>query len=306
MKICIVGCGAIGSLFAAHLARLDGVDVYAYDVSLSHVEAIQKNGLRISGAANFTSPVKAATKASEIPVCDYGIVATKSTHTRVAVEQTAGVFNDRSVVCSVQNGVGNEEIIAEHVRFVMRGTTFPAGHIIEPGHVGFDIQGDTWVGPFEPSGTPFERVRELADLITRAGMNVVALEDARGAQWTKLIFNASTNPVGALTLLHHGAATRYQPTGELFNNLIAEGEAVAKALGVKLHGNPRDMVLKGANAPGKHNASMLQDVLVKRLTEVDFMNGAIVRWGEKTGVPTPLNKTMWALIKGLEHSWTNP
>lgn len=306
MKICVVGCGAIGSLFAAHLARLDSVDVYAYDVSRSHIEAIQRTGLRISGAADFTSPVKATTKASEIPVCDYGIVATKSTHTRAAIEQTAGIFNGRSVVCSVQNGVGNEEIIAEHVRFVVRGTTFPAGHLIEPGHVGFDIQGDTWIGPFEPTGTSFERVRELAELITHAGMNVIALEDARGAQWTKLIFNASTNPVGALTLLHHGAATRYEPTGQLFNDLIAEGEAVAKALGVQLHGNPRDMVQKGANAPGKHNASMLQDILVKRLTEVDFINGAIVGWGEKTGVPTPLNKAMWALIKGLEHSWTNP
>lgn len=306
MKICIVGCGAIGSLFAAHLALLDGVDVYAYDTNRSHIEAIQKSGLRISGAADFTSPVKAETKASAIPDCDYGIVATKSTHTRAAIEQTAGIFDDRSVVCSVQNGVGNEEIIAEHVRFVMRGTTFPAGHLIEPGHVGFDIQGDTWIGPFEPCGTPFDRVRELAELITRAGMNVIALEDARGAQWTKLIFNASTNPVGALTLLHHAAATRYEATGQLFNDLIAEGEAVAKALGVQLHGNPRDMVQKGANAPGKHNASMLQDVLIKRLTEVDFMNGAIVHWGEKTGVPTPLNKAMWALIKGLEHSWTNP
>lgn len=306
MKICVVGCGAIGSLFAGHLARLGGVDVYAYDVNRSHIEAIQKSGLRISGAADFRSPVNATTKASEIPICDYGIVATKSTHTRAAIEQTAGIFNDRSVVCSVQNGVGNEEIIAEHVRFVVRGTTFPAGHLIEPGHVGFDIQGDTWIGPFEPTGTSFERVRELAELITHAGMNVIALEDARGAQWTKLIFNASTNPVGALTLLHHGAATRYEPTGQLFNDLIAEGEAVAKALGVQLHGNPRDMVQKGANAPGKHNASMLQDILVKRLTEVDFMNGAIVGWGEKTGVPTPLNKAMWALIKGLEHSWTNP
>ena len=306
MKICVVGCGAIGSLFAAHLARLDGLEVYAYDVNKAHIDAIRKNGLRISGAAAFTAPVKASTNPAEIPTCDYGIVATKSTHTRAAIEQTASIFNENSAVCSVQNGVGNEEIIAEHVRFVMLGTTFPAGHLIEPGHVGFDIQGDTWIGPFEPTSTPFTRVRELAELITRAGMNVIALEDARGAQWTKLIFNASTNPVGALTLLHHGAATRFALTGQLFNDLISEGEAVAKALGVQLHGNPRDMVQKGANAPGKHNASMLQDVLARRITEVDFMNGAIVRWGEKTGVPTPLNKAMWALIKGLEQSWTNP
>jgi 2-dehydropantoate 2-reductase len=137
-------------------------------------------------------------------------------------------------------------------------------------------------------------------------MNTIALEDARGAQWTKLIFNASTNPVGAVTQLHHGAATRFAPTGQLFNDLIAEGEAVAKALGIVLHGDPRVLVQKGANAPGKHRASMFQDVVARRQTEVDFMNGAIVNWGEDAGVPTPLNKAMWELIKGLEHSWKDP
>jgi 2-dehydropantoate 2-reductase len=206
----------------------------------------------------------------------------------------------------VQNGVGNEEIIAEHVKFVIRGTTFPAGHPISPGHIGFDIKGDTWIGPFEPTNTAMSKVEELAGLITRSGMNVIPLADARGAQWTKLIFNAATNPVGALTLLHHGAATRFGPTGQLFNDLIAEGEAVARALGIELHGDPRALVQKGANAPGKHRASMLQDVLAKRQTEVDFMNGAIVKWGEKTGITTPLNKAVWELIKGLEHGWSDP
>ena len=206
----------------------------------------------------------------------------------------------------VQNGVGNEELIAERVKYVIRGTTFPAGHSIAPGHIGYDIQGDTWIGPFEPTGTPMARVEELAGLLTRGGMNTIPLKDARGAQWTKLIFNASTNPVGALTLLHHGAATRFPPTGQLFNDLIAEGEAVARKLGIELHGDPRQLVQKGANAPGKHHASMLQDVLAKRQTEVDFMNGAISHWGDKIGVPTPLNKTLWALIKGLEHSWPDP
>lgn len=306
MKICVVGCGAVGSIFAAHLARKGEAELYAYDVAKEHVEAIQKRGLRLSGAADFIARVKATTNAREIPVCDFGIVATKSNHTRSAIAETAHLFPETSAVCSVQNGVGNEEILAEHVRYVIRGTTFPAGHVIEPGHIGYDIQGDTWIGPFEPSATPMDRVRTLADLLNRAGLRVIPLEDARGAQWTKLIFNASTNPVGALTLLHHGAATRLPATGQLFDDLISEGMAVAKAMGIELHGNPRDLVQKGATAPGKHKASMLQDVLARRQTEVDFMNGAIVEWGEKLGVPTPLNKTMWALIKGLEHSWTNP
>ncbi len=306
LKICIVGCGAVGSLFAAHLAQTSEAEIWVYDVWKDHVEAIRKNGLRISGAADFTAKLNATSDPNELPRCDYGIVATKAIHTRGAIAQVARAFDENSAVCSVQNGVGNEEIIAEHVRYVIRGTTFPAGHPIAPGHIGFDIKGDTWIGPFEPTNTPMSKIEELAGLITRSGMNVIPLKDARGAQWTKLIFNAATNPVGALTLLHHGAATRFGPTGQLFNDLIVEGEAVARALHIELRGDPRALVQKGANAPGKHRASMLQDVLAKRPTEVDFMNGAIVKWGENQGIPTPLNKAVWELIKGLELAWTDP
>ena len=306
MKICVIGCGAVGSLFAAHLAQAGEAEVWAYDVWKEHTDAIREHGLRLSGAADFTVHLNATSDPSELSRCDYGIVATKAIHTRVAISQVADIFDDKSAVCSVQNGVGNEEIIAERVQFVIRGTTFPAGHPIAPGHVGYDIQGDTWVGPFEPTNTSMEKVDELAGLLTRSGMNTIPLKDARGAQWTKLIFNAATNPVGALTLLHHGAASRFEATGRLFEDLIAEGEAVAKKLGIELHGDPRQLVQKGANAPGKHRASMLQDVLAKRQTEVDFMNGAIVQWGDKSGVPTPLNRAVWELIKGLEHSWKDP
>ena len=303
MKICIVGCGAVGSLFAAHLAHKGEAEVFAYDVSEAHVRAMQRNGLWISGEAEFTAKLTATNDVKELPRCDFGIVATKATHTRVAMEQAKILFDDASAVCSVQNGVGNEEIIAEQVRWVIRGTTFPAGHIVSPGHVHYDIKGDTWIGPFEPSGTPLEEVAQLAGLLTRAGMNTIALEDARGAQWTKLIFNAGTNPVGALTGLHHGAATFFTPTGELFERLIDEGLAVAKAMGIELHNDPKALVLKAANAPGKHKASMLQDVLTRRPTEVDFMNGAIVKHGKELGIPTPLNQAMVSLIKGLEQSW---
>jgi 2-dehydropantoate 2-reductase len=306
MKICVIGCGAVGSLFAAHLAKAGEAEVWAYDVWKEHVEAIHKNGLRISGAEELTARLNATSDSQQLPHCDYGIVATKAIHTEMAIAQVAHAFDEKSAVCSVQNGVGNEELIAKHVKYVIRGTTFPAGHPIGPGHIGYDIKGDTWIGPFEPTNTPMLRVEELAGLLNRAGMHTIPLKDARGAQWTKLIFNASTNPVGALTLLHHRAATGFGPTGQLFNDLIAEGEAVARKLGIALHGDPRQLVQKGANAPGKHRASMLQDVLAKRQTEVDYMNGAISEWGDSVGVPTPLNKALWALIKGLEHSWQDP
>jgi len=306
MKICIVGCGALGSVIASHLARLGDIEVYAYDVSREHVAAIREHGLRVSGAADFTVRLAATWEAKEIPACDFGIFATKSVHTKAAVEQTARIFRERGSVCSVQNGIGNEEIIAERVRSVIRGATTIAAHMIAPGHARFEFSSDWWIGPFEPSGTPFARVLQLAELLKRAGLRVVALEDARGAQWTKLIFNSAVNPVGALTRLHHGAAARFDPTSALYEALLKEGEAVAKALGITLHGDPREMVDEGARAAEKRNASMLQDVLARRQTEVDFINGAIAHCGERLGVPVPLNRVVWRLVKGLEHSWSDP
>lgn len=306
MRICIIGCGGIGSIFAACLARVDTLEVFAYDVWDEHVRAINEKGLRVIGEANFTVEIEATNDPNKIPRCDYGIVAVRGMDTRNAIAGAAHLFDENSAVCSIQNGVGNEEILAEHVPHVIRGTTFSAGHIVEPGHVIYEISGDTWVGPFEPTHPPMKKVEELAAVLTRAGMETIAVQDARGVQWTKLIFTSSTFPVEALTLLHHRAATSFPPTGELLNSLIEEAGAVARALGIELHHDPKDAVRARAQAPGRHQPGMMQDVLAGRATEIDFMNGAIVRWGEQAGVPTPLNRTLWALIKGLEHSRTHP
>jgi 2-dehydropantoate 2-reductase len=306
MKICIIGCGALGSVFAAHLARLEDVETYAYENNPSIVRAIEDRGLRVSGAAEFTIKLRVTSDPCEIPLCDYGIFATKSLHTRTAIEQTARIFGNTGAVCSIQNGLGNEEIISGHVRYVIRGATTMAAHLIAPGHAGFEFYSDLWIGPFEPSATPYARVQELAGILNRSGLRVVPLQDARGAQWTKLIFNAAVNPVGALTQLHLGAASHFPPTAALYEAILQEGESVAKALGITLHGDAREMIAEGARAAGKRNVSMLLDILAKRPTEVDFVNGAIADWGEKLGVPVPLNRALWQLLKGLEHSWTDP
>lgn len=306
VKICIVGCGALGGVISGHLARLDDVEVHAYDISEEHTRAIREHGLRISGAAEFTVELHATSRPGEIPACDFGIVATKSLHTRAAIEQTAHIFSGSTPVCSVQNGLGNEEIIADHVRYVIRGATTMAAHMRGAGHARFEFYSNLWIGPFEPSGTPYGRVEELAALLNRSGLQVIPLPDARGAQWAKLIFNSAVNPVGALTRLHHGAAERFPPTSALYEGLLREGEAVARALGITLHGDMRAMIVEGANAPGKRNVSMLLDAMAERLTEVDFINGAIADCGEKLGVPVPLNRALWRLVKGLEHSWSDP
>lgn len=305
MRVCVVGCGAIGSLFAAHLGRLDGVEVWAYDLSEAHVAAINEGGLRISGQSEIVATVHARSDASEIPECEFGIVATKSMHTRSAVTATASVLSD-AAVCSVQNGLGNEEIIAETCPRVIRGTTFPAGHIVEPGHVNKDTGGKTWLGPFEPKPASMEEVRTLADQLTRGGMDALAMEDARGAQWTKLIFNAATNPIGALTGLPHGVACDQPEVRKMITALVDEGKAVAEALGVELDSDPDELVDHGREVAYHHKASMLQDVLARRPTEVDSLNGGVVRCGRETGIPTPMNEAVRALIQGLERSWSQP
>lgn len=303
MKVCIVGCGAIGSLFAAHLARLQDVEVWAYEVNEAHVNAINAGGLRLSGVTELRSFPKASADPAKIPPCEFGIVATKSQHTRAAIEATAAVFRD-AAVCSVQNGVGNEETIAQFVPRVMRGTTFPAGRIIEPGHVQQDTGGKTWIGPFEPKPATMSEVQALAAKLTASGMETLAMQDARGAQWTKLIFNAATNPIGALTGLPHGVACDQPQLRKLISGLAAEGVAVAKALGITPDSDPEKLIDHAREVAYHHKASMLQDVLAKRRTEIAALNGGIVRFGEETGVPTPLNRAIQALVEGLEHSWT--
>ena len=305
MRVCVVGIGAVGSLFAGHLAQVDGVEVWGYDVSPRHVEAINRNGLRLVGEADLTGPVRATSDPGDLPACEFGIVATKSMFTRAAISQAAHAFAD-GAVASVQNGVGNEEVIAEHVERVIRGTTFPAGRVLEPGVVQMDTRGDTWLGPFEPRPARMDEVETLAEALTKGGMNTKALQDARGAQWTKLIFNAATNPIGALTRLTHGRVCELPETRKLVSALVAEGVAVAGALGITLDSDPDALVDHAAKVAYEHRASMLQDVLAERATEIDALNGGIVRFGAGQGVPTPLNAAVAALIKGLEHSWTQP
>jgi 2-dehydropantoate 2-reductase len=304
VRVCVVGCGAVGSIFAANLAQLDDLEVWAYDLAREHVEAINANGLRLSGAGEVVGSVRATTDAGELPACDFGIVATKAMHTEPAIAATAQAFAE-GAVCSVQNGIGNEEALAAHVARVIRGTTFPAGRIVEPGHVHWDVKGDTTIGPFEPSPAPLAQVERLAEACTRAGLPTEAVADARGPQWRKLIFNAATNPVGALTGLTHGRVCEDPALRRLVSELVDEGKAVADAQGIELDADPEELIDHAAKpeVAYDHKASMLQDVEARRETEIDFLNGGIVRFGREHGVPAPLNEAILALVKGLERSW---
>ena len=304
MRVCVVGCGAVGSLFAANLAQLDDVEVWAYDLDRAHVDAINADGLRLVGAGEVVGRVRATTDARELPACDFGIVATKAMHTDSAISATADAFAG-GAVASVQNGIGNEEVLARHVARVIRGTTFPAGKILEPGVVQWDVKGDTVFGPFEPAPAAPAEIERLADACTRAGMPTEAVPDARPAQWRKVVFNAATNPIGALTGLTHGRVCERPDLRALVTALVDEGKAVAAAQGVTLDADPEELIDHAArkDVAYDHKASMLQDVEARRATEIDYLNGGIARFGRELGVPTPLNDAVTQLVKALEDSW---
>ena len=277
-----MGCGAVGSLFAANLSLLDDVEVWAFDLNELHMAAVNRDGLRLSGAGDVKGHPRATSDPAAIPPCDFGIVATKAMHTEAAIAATAHAFAD-GLVATVQNGLGNEETIAGHVERVIRGTTFPAGKLLEPGHVQWDVKGDTTFGPYDER-TALADVERLADACTRAGMPADAVDDARGPQWRKVIFNASTNPIGALTGLTHGRVCERPDLRALVSGLVDEGKAVAAAQGIELDADPEQLIDHAAqkHVAYDHKASMLQDVEARRQTEISISTAVSSGSGRST------------------------
>jgi 2-dehydropantoate 2-reductase len=266
---------------------------------------LNRNGLRVSGKHNFSITLKAVTRVGDLPNFDLGIVATKATQVEAAIAE-AGPRFDEGAVISAQNGLGSEEIIAAHTRGqVIRGTTFMSGTRHSDTHVQYELDTATWLGPFEPRATPMALVKEAADLIVASGLKAEPLQDARPAQWSKLIFNASVNGVSALTGLphspHFAAESEFADLGHLLHALIEEGKRVAQAAGITLHDDPWAMNKIGAMT--NHPPSMLYDVRRQLPTEVDFLSGAIAREAQRAGVPAPLHTAVYRLIKGKEDSW---
>ena len=250
--------------------------------------------------------MKATTYAEELPDCDLGIVATKAMQVADSIAPVGARF-DPGAVISAQNGLGSEEIISAHTKgHVIRGTTFMSGTRHSDTHVQYELDTATWLGPFEPRDTPYAVVKEAAELIIAGGLKAEALQDARPAQWSKLIFNASVNGVSALTGLphspHFAGESQFSDLGHLLHDLIDEGKRVADAVGVHLYEDPWEMNKIGAMT--NHPPSMLYDVRHQLPTEVYFLSGAIAREAQRAGVAAPLHTAVYRLIKATEASWT--
>ena len=302
-RVCIVGAGVIGSLFAGHLARVCEVSVLTR--RREHAEALNAAGLRVSGRSDRHARVVASDDPSVLPAFDVAIVATKASGLEPAVRSLEGRFADATIV-TVLNGIGAEEIVREHGSWpIVSGVTFMSGTRHSDTHVEYILDTETWLGPYED--TPFETVQDIADTIVAAGLKAEALPDLRPAQWSKLIFNASVNPTAALTGLRHDFhfAEESEPgdLGHLVHGLVDEGKAVAAAAGIELHDDPWEMNVLATNRGWAHYPSMLEDVDARRQTEIELITGSLVREADRHEVPVPLHRLMYALVRGKEASW---
>ncbi len=300
-NVLIVGCGAIGGLFAAALASV--AKVTAYDANAEHVRAINAQGLRVIGKNPRTARIIATDDPTTLKgmAFDAVIFLTKSKTTAEALARLRPVLTGNPLLVTLQNGIGNAEVLlAVPDCVVVRGVTMNAGRYVEPGCVENLIEGKTWLGSTRGS---VDDIRALGDLLNAAGIPADIVADPMGAVWSKFVFNCVMNPLGALMMGDNAARHNSPEMRALIDDMAAECMAVVRALGGSFAFPPMEFVAKirsGELPMSKHAGSMALDIARGVPTEIDELTGFIVREGERLGVPTPNCKAVYRLVKGLE------
>jgi 2-dehydropantoate 2-reductase len=302
-RVCVVGAGVIGSLYAAHLARVAEVSVLTRREEQAH--ALDEQGLRVSGKSDFVASVNATADVGALPEFELGIIATKATELEAAAARLEGRF-PAATLMTVQNGLGAEEIVRRFGDWsLLSAVTFMSGTRHGDAHVEYVLDTETWLGPYET--TPLETAEAVAGLLVRSGLKALALPDVRPAQWSKLIFNATVNGVAALTGLPHDAhfAERDEPwqLGHLVHELVEEGRRVAGAAKVTLRDDPWEMNVLATRRGSAHYPSMLEDVEARRPTELELINGSLVREARRAGIEAPLHEAVYALVQAKQSSY---
>jgi 2-dehydropantoate 2-reductase len=300
-RIAVVGAGAMGGAFAARLAE-EGHDVLLVDVSPAVVSAIEKQGLRLMKGEEARSVDVRATRdpQGEVPA-DVVIFFVKNYHTEDAARLALPLVNDETTVVSLQNGWGNGDILARTFlpAALVIGVTYHSATVVEPGAVAHTGHGTTHVGPYVPSA--IDRAAALADVFRTTGFPVELEPDVRGEIWKKLILNSATLPTSALTRLTAGALGEPGALLDLVDGLAVEAGNVARAAGIDIDIAERlESIHATLHRAGPGKPSMLQDVEACRRTEIDVINGAVVREAGRLAVDVPLNRVLYTLVCGLE------
>src|SRR5690242_1066448 len=304
MQVVVAGAGSIGSLLAAHLARV--ADATVLTRREEHAAALREHGLHVSGRSDFTARLDATADPAMLPEAELAILACKSTDLEPLAAQLEGALPGATVM-TIQNGLGAEEIVAAHGEWpLLSAVTFMSGTRHGDAHVEYVLDTATWIGPYR--GTTEADARRVAELIEAGGLKAEAFPGLRPAQWSELIFNATVNGVAALTGLphdfHFAQTEELSDLGHLVRSLVDEGKAVAAAAGVELHDDPWEMNVLATQRGHRHFPSMLEDVEARRPTEVELINGALVREAERREVPVPLQTALYRLVKAREASYS--
>jgi 2-dehydropantoate 2-reductase len=303
MRICILGAGALGCAIGAGLAE-GGADVTLINRNAAHVDAINADGLRLRDhEGERRVRIKAATSAVLVGPVDLVILLVKSFHTREAMDQAGPLLAPHTLVLSLQNGLGHEDVLAEYVgrERVLAGKTYVGGTLLGPGHIIHGVHGkETVIG--ELDGRVTDRVRAVAREFERADMLIEISDNIMGTIWDKLLINVATGAVTAISRMPYGDLYGCGPLEAVGVAAVREAMEVAHASGVRLSfTDPCEAWRKaGAGLPADFRTSMLQSLDKGSVTEVDFVNGAVVDQGARLGIATPVNRTLVACVKGIE------
>lgn len=302
MKIAVVGAGAMGSLFGALLAE-SGNEVWLCDIRQDHIHAVRQNGLMLEYESQ-TRVVKlhAVIDPLQIGQSDLVLIFVKAIHTESAAQTAALLAGQDGLVMTLQNGMGNADMIAEHCKpdRIIVGTTAHGATMLGPATIRHAGKGPTTLGMWAGSKGEFQIARKTAALLTRAGIQSTAVKDVRPAIWDKLIVNVGINAITALTGIKNGQILNLEGTRELSRAAVQEAVAVAKAQGIEIRKDPVAHVFQVARATSANRSSMGQDVDRRRPTEIAAINGFVVSEADRVGLAAPVNRTLTALVQTME------
>ncbi len=305
MKIAIIGAGAMGCLYGAKLSAVSTNEVYLIDVWKDHIDAINNNGLLMeeNGETVSYGAVKGVVDANLAGICDLAIVFVKSTLTETAIKENKAVFGPDTVALTLQNGLGNIDLICAEIGDcnVIAGTTAHGATMLGPGKMRHAGSGKTIIG--ELNGTRTGRIERLAAVLTEAGLETDLSDNVLGLVWDKLLVNVGINSLTGITRLQNGELLKHPEIEELLEAAVEEAHAVAKAKGIRLsYEDPVGHTKDVCRATAANKSSMLQDILNRKQTEIDMINGAVVREGAEAGISAPVNMVLTNLIKFIQKS----